>query len=115
MPAALHRRGVLVLPDFITNAGGVICAAIEHQCGTEKAAFKQIDERIRANIRLVLEDALRKNTLPPLPRWRSPREECSKPLQRGGGADAEAFRVPTGGGFDQCYNAQLVEPTGDGS
>jgi glutamate dehydrogenase (NAD(P)+) len=40
MPATLYRRGVLVLPDFITNAGGVICAAIEYQGGTEKAAFK---------------------------------------------------------------------------
>ena len=25
--ARLHERGVLVLPDFIANAGGVICAA----------------------------------------------------------------------------------------
>jgi glutamate dehydrogenase (NAD(P)+) len=61
---ALHQRGVLTLPDFIANAGGVICAAIEYQGGTEKAAFEYIDERIRANIRTVLEDALRKNTLP---------------------------------------------------
>jgi glutamate dehydrogenase (NAD(P)+) len=60
----LHQRGVLTLPDFIANAGGVVCAAIEYQGGTEKAAFEYIDERIRANIRTVLEDALRKNTLP---------------------------------------------------
>jgi glutamate dehydrogenase/leucine dehydrogenase len=61
---ALHQRGVLALPDFIANAGGVICAAIEYQGGTEKAALDYIDERIRANTRTVLEDALRKNTLP---------------------------------------------------
>src|SRR5581483_2652421 len=28
---ALHKRGVLVVPDFIANAGGVICAATEFQ------------------------------------------------------------------------------------
>jgi glutamate dehydrogenase (NAD(P)+) len=61
---ALHQRGVLVLPDFIANAGGVICAAIEYQGGTEKAVFEYIDERIRANTKLVLEDARRNGTLP---------------------------------------------------
>ena len=61
---ALHRRSILVLPDFIANAGGVICAAIEYQGGTEKAALEYIEERIRTNTRTVLEDALRKNILP---------------------------------------------------
>jgi glutamate dehydrogenase (NAD(P)+) len=31
--AALAGRGVLGLPDFIANAGGVICAAIEYRPG----------------------------------------------------------------------------------
>jgi len=61
---SLHRRGVLVLPDFVANAGGVICAAIEYQGGTETAAFAYIDERIRANTRLILEDARRSSILP---------------------------------------------------
>ena len=54
----------LSLPDFIANAGGVICAAIEYRAAPQKAAFEYIDERIRANTRTVLEGALRKNTLP---------------------------------------------------
>jgi glutamate dehydrogenase (NAD(P)+) len=29
----LHKRGVLVVPDIIANAGGVICAAVEHRGG----------------------------------------------------------------------------------
>jgi glutamate dehydrogenase (NAD(P)+) len=29
----LHERGVLVVPDFIANAGGVICAAVEYHGG----------------------------------------------------------------------------------
>lgn len=45
----LHQRGVLVLPDFIANAGGVICGAVEYAGGTKADAFRVIDERIRAN------------------------------------------------------------------
>jgi glutamate dehydrogenase/leucine dehydrogenase len=55
--AALHKAGVLVLPDFIANAGGVICAAVEYHGGTETAAFAMIAEKIAANTREVLEQA----------------------------------------------------------
>jgi len=55
--ARLHERGVLVVPDFIANAGGVICAAVEYRGGTEEDAFEQIAERIRTNTRAVLETA----------------------------------------------------------
>jgi glutamate dehydrogenase (NAD(P)+) len=61
---ALHARGILVVPDFIANAGGVICASIEYRGGTQHAAFDYIDERIRSNTRLVLEQA-RKTKRPP--------------------------------------------------
>jgi glutamate dehydrogenase/leucine dehydrogenase len=40
---------VLVLPDFIANSGGVICAAVEYRGGTENEALVLIDEKIRAN------------------------------------------------------------------
>lgn len=55
----LHERGVLIVPDFIANAGGVICASIEYRGGTERAALDSIDERIRANTRRVLEESRR--------------------------------------------------------
>ena len=61
---ALHERGVLVVPDFIANAGGVICASIEYRGGTQRAAFDYIDERIRANTRAVLEESRRDKVLP---------------------------------------------------
>jgi glutamate dehydrogenase/leucine dehydrogenase len=60
----LHERGVLVVPDFIANAGGMICASIEYRGGTQRAAFDYIDERIRANTRVVLEESRRDKTLP---------------------------------------------------
>jgi glutamate dehydrogenase (NAD(P)+) len=51
----LHKSGVLVLPDFIANAGGVICAAMEYHNATEAAAFDAIENRISDNSGIVLE------------------------------------------------------------
>ena len=61
---ALHDRGVLVVPDFIANAGGVICAAMEYQGATEAAALAAIEEKIRANTKTVL-DTARARRIPP--------------------------------------------------
>jgi glutamate dehydrogenase/leucine dehydrogenase len=60
----LHERGILVVPDFIANAGGVICASMEYRGGTQRAAFESIDERVRANTRAVLQESQREKTLP---------------------------------------------------
>ena len=47
--ARLHERGIVVVPDFIANAGGVICAAVEYHGGSESDAIAAIVERIRRN------------------------------------------------------------------
>ncbi len=60
----LHEKGVLCVPDFIANAGGVICAAMEYQGASEMAAFESIEEKLRRNTEQVLEDAARKKILP---------------------------------------------------
>jgi glutamate dehydrogenase (NAD(P)+) len=60
----LHARGVLSVPDFIANAGGVICAAVEYHGGTQAQAFAVIEEKIRENVRAVLERARAMNLLP---------------------------------------------------
>jgi glutamate dehydrogenase/leucine dehydrogenase len=46
---SLHARGVLCVPDFLANAGGVICAAVEYRGGDQDRAFKVIEKRISAN------------------------------------------------------------------
>jgi glutamate dehydrogenase/leucine dehydrogenase len=51
------ERGILSIPDFIANAGGVICGAVEYAGGTATQAFQVIEEKIRANTREVLEIA----------------------------------------------------------
>ncbi len=62
--AALHARGILVLPDFIANAGGVICAAVEYHGGTQTDALAAIGEKIAHNTGTVLEHAMKTGTLP---------------------------------------------------
>lgn len=60
----LHQRGVLNIPDFICNAGGVICAAVEYHGGSERDAFEVIHEKITRNTRDVLQRC-RAAELPP--------------------------------------------------
>lgn len=60
----LTARGVLVVPDFIANAGGVIMAAMEYAGKTEQEAFAAISARIRNNTRQILEKASTDN-IPP--------------------------------------------------
>jgi glutamate dehydrogenase (NAD(P)+) len=62
--AMLHARGVVSVPDFIANAGGVICAAVEFHGGTQAQAFAVIEEKIRENARAVLERARDAGLLP---------------------------------------------------
>jgi glutamate dehydrogenase (NAD(P)+) len=53
----MHERGILSVPDFIANAGGVIAAAVEYHGGTEKAALDAIADKIAANTCAVLKTA----------------------------------------------------------
>lgn len=61
---ALHNRGILTVPDIIANAGGVIGVAVEYRGGTQRAAFEYIDERIRTNTRLVIEESQKSGKIP---------------------------------------------------
>jgi glutamate dehydrogenase (NAD(P)+) len=60
----LHERGVLCVPDFIANAGGVICAAMEYRGATEGAALQTIEEKLRQNTALVLAAARDRGVAP---------------------------------------------------
>ena len=42
---ALHDRGVLVIPDFIANAGGVICAAMDTAARLSRRLFRRSRKR----------------------------------------------------------------------
>jgi glutamate dehydrogenase (NAD(P)+) len=60
----LHERGVVCIPDFIANAGGVICAAMEYHGATQAAALQTIEEKLRRNTGQVMETAKSKLILP---------------------------------------------------
>ena len=59
-----HERDVLMVPDFIANAGGVICGAVEFAGGTATGAFAAIEEKVRANTRAVIGRVQRDGVMP---------------------------------------------------
>ncbi|WP_179115852.1 Glu/Leu/Phe/Val family dehydrogenase [Solemya velum gill symbiont] len=60
----LHEKGVLCIPDFIANAGGVICAAMEYHCAGQSSAMDAIEEKLRRNTELVLKASVEQQILP---------------------------------------------------
>jgi len=50
----LHDRGIINVPDFVANAGGVICGSVEYHGGTKSAAFQEIEEKMKENTASVL-------------------------------------------------------------
>lgn len=50
----LHKRGILVIPDFVANAGGVISSYVEYIGGNEKKMFKMVENKIKRNTQAVL-------------------------------------------------------------
>lgn len=60
----LYEAGILYVPDFIANAGGVICAASEYRGASQCTAFGSIEEKVRNNTAQVLEAAKTKGILP---------------------------------------------------
>ncbi|EFK97627.1 protein containing Glutamate/phenylalanine/leucine/valine dehydrogenase, C-terminal domain, partial [sediment metagenome] len=71
---ALHKRGVLVIPDFVANAGGVISSYVEYTGGTEKEMFKMVESKVRRNTQIVLQSAKEEKV--------SPREASQRVAQR---------------------------------
>lgn len=53
----LIDRGVLVVPDFVANAGGVISSWCEHVGKSPEEMFKVVEEKITTTTRAVLERA----------------------------------------------------------
>ncbi len=53
--ARLHKKGILVVPDFAANAGGVISSYVEFIGKTPDFMFKTVETKIKKNIKLVLD------------------------------------------------------------
>lgn len=60
----LHKKGILVVPDMVANAGGVISSYTEHIGGTNEQAFSMISEKVKKNTKLVLEKSKNESISP---------------------------------------------------
>ena len=55
--ARLHARGIVAIPDFVANAGGVLLGLVGLEGGGVDDVFTAVRERISANVQRVLEAA----------------------------------------------------------
>ncbi|MCX9080212.1 MAG: Glu/Leu/Phe/Val dehydrogenase [Candidatus Methanoperedens sp.] len=60
----LHDRGILIVPDFVANAGGVITASVEYHGGTELIALDRTKSMIRKNTKELLDKVYSDKTYP---------------------------------------------------
>ncbi len=64
MEDILHKRGVLVVPDFVANAGGVISSYAEYRGYNPKRMFDTVKKKIVENTELVFDKAKREDIKP---------------------------------------------------
>ncbi|MEM3454984.1 MAG: Glu/Leu/Phe/Val dehydrogenase [Candidatus Micrarchaeia archaeon] len=50
----LHKKGILIIPDFVANAGGVISSYAEYKGKTPDEMFKLVEKKITSNVKKVL-------------------------------------------------------------
>mgnify|MGYP001610613905 CR=1 FL=1 len=60
----LFKKGILVVPDFVANAGGVISSYAEYMGYSPKKMFAIVKEKINQSSRAVLSESLKKNKNP---------------------------------------------------
>ncbi|RJQ30195.1 Glu/Leu/Phe/Val dehydrogenase [Candidatus Parcubacteria bacterium] len=58
------KRGVLVVPDFVANAGGVISSYAEHRGYDAKKMFELVDAKIKSSATAVIKQSLEQKRWP---------------------------------------------------
>ncbi|MBI4009719.1 MAG: Glu/Leu/Phe/Val dehydrogenase [Candidatus Aenigmarchaeota archaeon] len=64
MEEMLYKKGILVVPDFVANAGGVISSYAEYRGYNPKRMFELVEKKIKRNVKIVL-DRARKDKIKP--------------------------------------------------
>ena len=59
-----HKKNILVVPDFVANAGGVISSYAEYKGHNPKTMFKLVERKIKKNTELVLKESEKLNISP---------------------------------------------------
>ncbi len=57
MEDIMHKNGILVVPDFVANAGGVISSYAEYKGENPTRMFQMVEKKIKKNTKMVLENA----------------------------------------------------------
>jgi glutamate dehydrogenase (NAD(P)+) len=60
----IHKKGITVIPDIVANAGGIISSYVETAGKGRDGLFALIEEKITANTRAILEDAITRGRMP---------------------------------------------------
>ncbi|HKZ45196.1 MAG TPA: Glu/Leu/Phe/Val dehydrogenase [archaeon] len=60
----LHKKGILVVPDFVANAGGVISSYAEYRGFDTEKMFKLVEKKVSKNTKLVLARAKKEKIKP---------------------------------------------------
>lgn len=58
------KKGILIVPDFVANAGGVISSYAEYRGYNPKRMFELVERKIKKSTRLVLEKSIKENKNP---------------------------------------------------
>ncbi len=64
MEEILFKKRVLVVPDFVANAGGVISSYAEYRGHNPKKMFELVEQKIKRNVKTVLDRAKNENVKP---------------------------------------------------
>jgi glutamate dehydrogenase (NAD(P)+) len=60
----LFQKGILIVPDFVANAGGVISSYAEYRGYNPKKMFETVRRKITKTTKLVLKESIKKNKNP---------------------------------------------------
>jgi glutamate dehydrogenase (NAD(P)+) len=60
----LSQKGILVIPDFVANAGGVISSYAEYRGFSPKRMFELVEEKIKQSTELTLKEVARTGVSP---------------------------------------------------
>ena len=60
----LFRRGILVVPDIVVNAGGVLSSYAEYIGYNPQMMFDLVRRKITRNVKMILKDSLKRNCNP---------------------------------------------------
>jgi len=78
----LFRKGVLSIPDFVANAGGIIAATMDRMSATEEKAFEAVESNISSVTRKIISQAMEEKTYPLAVAVRMAKEKVKREIEK---------------------------------